>query len=176
MSQNKCKKFCSQKCGADTHSQLQIRGVLVYVQRQIICKIQTRETCSFVKVLLCFFCALSQYCFQILPGTSHLLIHPFKSPDQIKRKAYIDFATKKNLQRINSEHEQPKWRRHQKGLRKFEYAVFQTSSRWLKVTQFFKYRGFFQDLKGVEFVRPRPRVFTSAVKHHVSRFHFAVVQ
>ena len=95
MSQNKCKKFCSQKCGADTHSQLQIRGVLVYVQRQIICKIQTRETCSFVKVLLCFFCAFSQYCFQILPGTSHLLIHPFKSPDQIKRKAYIDFATKK---------------------------------------------------------------------------------
>lgn len=75
-------------------------GALVYVQREIICKIQTRETCFFVKVLLCFFCAFSQYCFQILPGTSHLLIHPFKSPDQIKRKAYIDFA-KKNLQRIN---------------------------------------------------------------------------
>lgn len=100
MSQNKCKKFCSQKWGAVTHSQLQIRGALVYVQREIICKIQTRETCFFVKVLLCFFCAFSQYCFQILPGTSHLLIHPFKSPDQIKRKAYIDFA-KKNLQRIN---------------------------------------------------------------------------
>lgn len=45
-----------------------------------------------------------------------------------------------------------------------------------KSPSFFKYRGFFQDLKGVEFVRPRPRVFTSAVKHHVSRFHFAVVQ
>lgn len=175
MSQNKCKKFCSQKCGANTHSQLQIRGVLVYVQRQIICKIQTRETCSFVTVLLCSFVRFRNIVFRFCQVPVTCSFTPSKVQIKLKEKHTL-ILPQKNLQRINSEHEQPKWRRHQKGLRKFEYAVFQTSSRWLKVTQFFKYRGFFQDLKGVEFVRPRPCVFTSAVKHHVSRFHFAVVQ